>query len=178
MRTTLKRGVGRAGALSGNGKAVLPPAAQTPVAVYRAPEPPQRSGWQAARRYLGWFLVAATMIGAGLLGGAYLYFHESVAQIRAHSVDVKTAQRRLSIPLPGQAAIALVIGYLPIKMMKCSVVPVAKQPGYTRQFQPVIDKIMISVRAIDDARPEDKMEVFTEQCAKNGWRATDGQRGH
>jgi len=111
MRTTLKRGVGRAGAPNGSGKAVLPPAAQTPVAVYRTPEPPQRSGWQAARRYLGWFLVAAAMIGAGVLGGAYLYFHESVAQIRAHSVDVKTAQRRLSIPLPGQAAIALVIGY-------------------------------------------------------------------
>ena len=111
MRTTLKRGVGRAGAADGSGKAVLPPAAQTPVAVYRAPEPPKRSGWQTARRYLGWFLVAAVMIGAGLLGGAYLYFHESVAQIRAHSVDVKAAQRRLAIPLPGQAAIALVIGY-------------------------------------------------------------------
>ena len=111
MRTTLKRGVGRAGAHDGNGRAVLPPAVHTPVAVYRAPEPPKRSGWQTARRFFGWFLAAAVMIAAGLLGGAYLYFHESVAQIRAHSVDVTTAQRRLAIPLPGQAAIALVIGY-------------------------------------------------------------------
>lgn len=111
MRTTLKRGTGRGGALNGNGRAVLPPAAHTPVAVYRQPDPPRRSGWQVARRFLGWFCVAAVVIAAGLLGGGYLYFHESVAQIRAHSVDVKTAQRRLALPLPGQAAIALVIGY-------------------------------------------------------------------
>ena len=51
MRTTLKRGVGRAGAHDGNGRAVLPPAVHTPVAVYRAPEPPKRSGWQTARRF-------------------------------------------------------------------------------------------------------------------------------
>lgn len=111
MRTTLKRGVGRGGAPNGNGRAVLPPAAHTPVAVYRQPDPPRRSGWQTARRFFGWFFALAVMVGAGLLAGAYLYFHESVAQIRAHSVDVKTAQKRLALPLPGQAAIALVIGY-------------------------------------------------------------------
>jgi LCP family protein required for cell wall assembly len=111
MRTTLKRGIGRGGPLSGKGRAVLPPAAHTPVSVYRLPEPPQRSGWQVARRVVGWFAAFVVIVAVGLLGGAYLYFHESVAQIRAHSTDVKTAQKRLSIPLPGQAAIALVIGY-------------------------------------------------------------------
>ena len=111
MRTTLKRGVGRGDALAGNGRAVLPPAAHTPVAVYRQPDPPQRGGWKFARRFVGWFAVAVAMLAVGILGGAYLYFHESVALIRAHTVDVKTAQKRLAIPLPGQAAIALVIGY-------------------------------------------------------------------
>jgi LCP family protein required for cell wall assembly len=111
MRTTLKRGIGRGGALNGNGRAMLPPAAHTPVAVYRLPDPPHRSRWKFARRFLGWFVVGVAMLAVGLLGGAYLYFHESVAQIRAHSVDVKTAQKRLAIPLPGQAAIALIIGY-------------------------------------------------------------------
>lgn len=111
MRTTLKRGIGRGDALAGNGRAVLPPAAHTPVAVYRQPDPPQRGGWQSARRFIGWFLAALALLAAGLLGGTYLYFHESVAQIRAHTVDVKTAQKRLAIPLPGQAAIALVLGY-------------------------------------------------------------------
>ena len=111
MRTTLKRGLGRGGSLNGNGRAVLPPAAHTPVAVYRLPDPPQRGGWRLARRFFAWFAAGAAMLALGLLGGAYLYFHESVAQIRAHSVDVKTAQKRLAIPLPGQAAIALVIGY-------------------------------------------------------------------
>ena len=111
MRTTLKRGIGRAGALNGNGRAVLPPAAHTPVAVYRLPDPPKRGGWKLARRFLGWFAVGVAMLASGLLGGAYLYFHESVAQLRAHSVDVKTAQKRLAIPLPGRAAIALIIGY-------------------------------------------------------------------
>src|SRR2546426_12567121 len=99
MRTTLKRGVGRAGTHNGKGRAVLPPAAQTPVAVYRMPDPPRRSGGRVALRVFGWFLGGVAMLAIGLLGGAYLYFHESVAQIQAHSVDVKTAQRRLANPL-------------------------------------------------------------------------------
>lgn len=111
MRTTLKRAVGRGGAVNGNDRAVLPPAAHTPVAVYRLPDPPKRTGWKLARRFIGWFVLGVAILAVGLLGGAYLYFHESVAQIRAHTVDVKTAQKRLAIALPGQAAIVLVIGY-------------------------------------------------------------------
>ena len=57
MRTTLKRAVGRGGAINGNDRAVLPPAAHTPVAVYRLPDPPKRTGWKLARRFIGWFVV-------------------------------------------------------------------------------------------------------------------------
>ena len=39
MRTTLKRGIGRGAAVEGNGRAVLPPGALSPITVYRQPEP-------------------------------------------------------------------------------------------------------------------------------------------
>ena len=47
MRTTLKRGLGRGAAPNGNGKAVLPPGASSPVTLYRQPE---RVGALARRR--------------------------------------------------------------------------------------------------------------------------------
>ena len=47
----------------------------------------------------------------GLAGGAYLYVHESVAAVAPEVVDVKKALKELDVPLPGQPATALVIGY-------------------------------------------------------------------
>ena len=47
----------------------------------------------------------------GAAGGAYLYCHQSVAAVAAHSKDVKLAAKHLDIPLPNQPAIALVVGY-------------------------------------------------------------------
>ena len=44
-------------------------------------------------------------------GGSYLYFHQSVASVRAHTPDVVRAARSLDIPVANHAAIALVIGY-------------------------------------------------------------------
>ena len=52
------------------------------------------------------------MLAVALVAGIYLWFHESVAAIQAHSEDVKAAQKFLGEPPPpGHAAIALVIGY-------------------------------------------------------------------
>ena len=51
------------------------------------------------------------MTALGLVGGAYLFFHESVAAVRAHTKDVKSAEPLLTVPPPGHAAIFLVIGY-------------------------------------------------------------------
>ncbi len=112
MRTTLKRGIGRGGGLDGNGRAVLPPAAPTPMARYRQPEPLRPSGWRIVGRVLLWLAAAVVMLALALVGGLYLFFHESVAAVRAHSADVKSAQKFLGdVPPPGHAAIALVIGY-------------------------------------------------------------------
>ena len=111
MRTTLKRGVGRAAEANGNGHAVYPPGVVSTVAQYRQPPPPPRSRFQVARRVLGVLFLAVVSVALAAAGGTYLWFQESVAAISAHSVDVKTAEKQLDVKLPGQAAIALVVGY-------------------------------------------------------------------
>ncbi|HST16305.1 MAG TPA: LCP family protein [Gaiellaceae bacterium] len=111
MRTTLKRGVGRGAGLNGNGKIVFPPAAASTVARYTPPPPPGRSGLVTFGRILLFVLLAALCVGVGAVGGAYLYFHQSVATVRAHTPDVVRAERSLDIPVAHHAAIALVIGY-------------------------------------------------------------------
>ncbi len=110
MRTTLKRGLGRAGA-NGNGRPVFPPGAVTPMTRYRQPPPPHRGGWAAVRRILFWGFVSILMVVCAIAGGAYLFFHREVSNVQAHSSEVKIAQKRLDVPMPGEAAIALVIGY-------------------------------------------------------------------
>jgi LCP family protein required for cell wall assembly len=58
-----------------------------------------------------WLGVASLVLVAGAAGGAYLYFHESVAAVAAKTPEVKRAARQLAVPLPGEPAVALVIGY-------------------------------------------------------------------
>jgi LCP family protein required for cell wall assembly len=111
MRTTLKRGMGRGAALNGNGRAVLPPTADSPVRVYRQPPPPRRSRWRLAGRVVGWAGTIVLMLAGGLAGGLYLYGHEAVADIQAKTPEVKIAQERLAVPTAGKPATALVIGY-------------------------------------------------------------------
>jgi LCP family protein required for cell wall assembly len=110
MKTTLKRGIGRAGGANGNGRAVLPPAVLAPVNRYRQPSP-RRSMWAWIGRVLTWLLALVLLVALGAAGGAYLYYNESVAAVSAHSKDVKVAAKHLDIPLPGQPTIALVVGY-------------------------------------------------------------------
>ncbi len=79
---------------------------------YRVPEPPGRSGLRVVGKILLWAAIGVTMLAVALVAGIYLWFHESVAAIQAHSEDVKSAQKFLGEPpTPGHAAIALVIGY-------------------------------------------------------------------
>ena len=105
----MKRGFGRAAGANGDGAAaVMPPTPQAQVAVYRQPPPSRPSVlWRA----LGWSAFVVTMIVAGLGGGAYLWAHESVAAVAARSETLKKAAEVLDVPLPGQPATALVIGY-------------------------------------------------------------------
>ncbi len=111
MRTTLKRGIGRGAAVNGNGRPVLPPGALSPITIYRQPEPVPRSGWATLRTVFAWVSVAFLVVVGSIGGGAYLWFHESVAEVVASTPDVKIAAERLDVALPGQPATALVVGY-------------------------------------------------------------------
>ncbi len=111
MRTTLKRGVGRGQTGNGNGKMQLPPGPLGPVAIYRQPEPPPRSRRSLALSVLGWAATVVVVCATGVAGGAYLYLHESVAAVAPETVDVKVTAKRLDLPIAGQPATALVIGY-------------------------------------------------------------------
>ena len=62
MRTTLKRGYGRAVEPAGNGQPVLPPTAPSPITRYASPLPPHRSAWRTAAAILGWFVVCVLVL--------------------------------------------------------------------------------------------------------------------
>jgi LCP family protein required for cell wall assembly len=112
MRTTLKRGVGRGAEVNGNGHSVYPPAAVSAVTRYEQPPRHGRSGLRLVGRILFLTLLVAVSLALAAAGGLYLWFHQSVAAIRCHEADCRTAQKRLvTHALPGQAAIALLIGY-------------------------------------------------------------------
>jgi LCP family protein required for cell wall assembly len=112
MRTTLKRGVGRGAGLNGeNGHAVLPPTAVSSVSRYRVPPRKTRTGLALLGRILLVTLLSLVGIGLAVAGGAILWYHQSLSDIRPHSVDVKVAQKELNVTRPGHAAIALLIGY-------------------------------------------------------------------
>jgi LCP family protein required for cell wall assembly len=110
MRTTLKRGVGR-GAHNGNGKAVFPPGTLSTVTRYRQPPPPSKTPLGLFWRIVIGLLVIISSLVLAVAGGAYLYFHQSVATVRAHTPSVVRAAKTLDVPLAHKAAIALVIGY-------------------------------------------------------------------
>ena len=107
MRTTLKKGIGRGA--NGNGHAVLPPGALTPVTLYRQPPPPQRGVAARVGRFFLWAGAALTVVVVGVIGGFYLWAHESVALLRPTSAEGQLTQERLDPPK--SAAIALVLGY-------------------------------------------------------------------
>ncbi|HWB22009.1 MAG TPA: LCP family protein [Gaiellaceae bacterium] len=106
----MKRGVGRGAGANGNGHAVFPPGPVGPVTQYRQPPPPGRSGLGLLRRILIGTLLVILALALGIGGGAYLWFHQSLNAVKAHSTAVKVAQKELDIPLPGQPVTALVLG--------------------------------------------------------------------
>ena len=109
MRTTLKRGIGRGAVVNGDGRAVLPPGALSPIARYRQPER-NRSALRVVGRILLVLLALCVAAVLGLAGGTYLWALETVNATTPQKA-VKIASQRLNIPLPNQPTTALVIGY-------------------------------------------------------------------
>ena len=111
MRTTLKRGLGRAAAPNGNGKPVLPPGSISPVTVYR------QTCRRAARAWRG---SAARSRGPGSWRSCSWRGRPAARTSTSTSPSPRSPRRhrrsgaprrQLDVPLPGQPAVALVIGY-------------------------------------------------------------------
>jgi len=114
MRTTLKRGMGRAATLNGNGRAVLPPTVLEPMRRYRQPPPPTRTTRSLVWRIFGWILLAILVVASGVAGGVYLYGHETLSALGAHSagaLDTSKDKNLHPIATPSQPATALVVGF-------------------------------------------------------------------
>jgi LCP family protein required for cell wall assembly len=111
MRTTLKRGIGRGAAQNGNGRAVFPPGTLSTVTRYRQPPSTSSTAMGLFWRIVVLTLVVVSSLVFAVAGGAYLYFHQSVATVRAHTPSVVRAAKTLDVPLPNHAAIALIVGY-------------------------------------------------------------------
>src|SRR4051812_10805276 len=111
MKTTLKRGVGRGAGANGNGKAVFPPGSISSVTRYRQPPPPGRTGFGFFKRILLVMVLVVSSLVLGALGGGYLYTHQVVHELQAHTPAVIKASKSLDVPVANRAAIALVIGY-------------------------------------------------------------------
>jgi LCP family protein required for cell wall assembly len=103
--------VGRGAALNGGDGSTARHAPLAPVAIYRQPPEPPRSGSSLVVRILGWSALVLAVLVGGTAGGAYLYLHESVAAVAPRSAEVKRALKELDVALPGQPATALVVGY-------------------------------------------------------------------
>ena len=93
MRTTLKRGMGRAATFNGNGRAVLPPPLLEPMRRYRQPPPPAGSTGRLIGKVFGWIVLAILVVGSGLAGGLYLYGHETLNAIGPHHAGETSAER-------------------------------------------------------------------------------------
>jgi LCP family protein required for cell wall assembly len=81
------------------------------VTFYRQPERSRHSRAALIGRIAMWLGIACLVVATGTAGGAYLYFHESVAAVAAKTPEVRKAAQQLDVALPGQPAVALVIGY-------------------------------------------------------------------
>ena len=113
VRTTLKRGLGRSGSVNSDGGAVYPSGSDRVTApvmrLYRQPVPVRRRR-TIALRILSFVLALISVLVLGVAGGFYLWLHDVVAAVQAHSVDIKRAEKELAVTLPGKSSIALLLG--------------------------------------------------------------------
>ncbi|HEX6490145.1 MAG TPA: LCP family protein [Gaiellaceae bacterium] len=110
MRTTLKRGFGRAAEQNGNGYGGFPPGLIAPMVRYRQPPPGGSGIGSRLGKFFFILLVVVLMVAGGAAGGLYLYGQDFANALAPHSAATKRAAKRLDYVAPGQPAIALVIG--------------------------------------------------------------------
>src|SRR6478672_5452415 len=113
MRTTMKRGYGRAvgAAADGNGGGGGFTRGKTAMTRYRQPEPEGRGALRTAGAILGWFVICIMVLSVGLGGGVYLWAHESVSAAQAHTPEFRASIPQLKgVHDPKKPAIALVLG--------------------------------------------------------------------
>jgi LCP family protein required for cell wall assembly len=112
MKTTLKRGIGRAAHANGNGRSVRPPGALTPITRYE--QPGKRRGVVGILGRILFFLVLATISLLGGIGGGYwLEGEQTVVDIDRNSKrdpQIRKAAKKLDIVLPGRPTIAIAVG--------------------------------------------------------------------
>src|SRR5438034_1522012 len=112
MRTTLKKGIGRGAEVNGNGRAVIPPGALSPVTLYRQALPARPGFAKVVFKFFLWLAVVLVMLVTSFVGGVYLWAHERAAAARCKTTDCKRGEQSLdAINNPHHAAVALVIGY-------------------------------------------------------------------
>jgi len=104
-------------------------------------------------------------------------FDDYMAQVCAHTMRVSYS--KIFVSSDGQpdwnAEIAAsktdpsLIGILPIKIMRCAVCPVAKEPDYVLQFQPLVDQIVATVHKILDVPEAERQTIYEQECNSLGW---------
>jgi len=120
MRTTLKRGVGRAangtdGSVNGheNGQAAAPPRIPLPpLGPMSRYGPRRRHPLRIVGSVFGWLLVVVLVTLGGLAGGLWLWGEQSLADTRPQTKEEQEAEKILdAVPPADQPAVAIVIGY-------------------------------------------------------------------
>ena len=105
MRTTLKRGMGRA---ETNGRPTVPTPLLTPVTRYHGR---RRGPLHLLGTICLWIFIVLFVSTGALVGGWWLFLTTSLSAVAASSPEVKAAEEFLDIPVPGQPTTAIVIGY-------------------------------------------------------------------
>ena len=103
-----------------------------------------------------------------------MIYDDTIARVCDHTMRVE--YHKIIVPAEGQpdykAEVGMrpgCVGILPIKIMRCVVCPVKKDPTYILQFQSLIDEIIAVVHIIMDAPEASRPMVLARECDAHGW---------
>ncbi len=113
MRTSKKGGrSGSWGGRQSGASAVAAAPVLSPAVTRYQSTSSRRSAKGQLLRGLGWFLLVVLVIGAGIGGGLYLYYNESIDAVNGHTKAViKTKGLLATLGSPSDPAVALIAGY-------------------------------------------------------------------